>query len=196
MPEKSATRRLILEAAITCIDKFGIDKVTTRKIAVEAGTNIASINYYFRSKDELMSEALSMTIKHMLEDVFLAVDDLQQPFETALNNVVFYLLDGSLRFPGVSRAHLYQAVLQRNPDSISTQAMVRVFERLAQRAVREYPAKNPHELRLLLSNILSSVLFSLLAPDFFPLSREHRLTSSKNARRLANSYTRTFQAAL
>ena len=196
MPQKSATRRLILEATITCIDKFGIDKVTTRKIAVEAGTNIASINYYFRSKDELMSEALSMTIKHMLEDVFLAVDDLQQPFVAVLNNVVFYLLDGSLRFPGVSSAHLYQAVLQRNPNSISTQAMVRVFERLAQRAIREYPAKNPHELRLLLSNILSSVLFSLLAPDFFPLSREHRLTSSKNARRLANSYTRTFQAAL
>ncbi len=196
MPEKSATRRLILEAAITCIDKFGIDKVTTRKIAVEAGTNIASINYYFRSKEELVSEALSITIDHMLEDVFLAINDLGQPFETALSNVLFYMLDGSHRFPGVSRAHLYQAVVQRDYKSISAQAMVKVFERLAQRAVREYPAQSPHELRLVLSNILSSTLFTLLAPDFFPLSREYRLSSSKNARRLANSYTRIFHAAL
>ncbi len=196
MPDKSATRRLILEAVVTCIDKYGIDKVTTRKIAVEAGTNIASINYYFRSKDELVAEALSMTINHMLEDVFLAIDDAQQPFETALSNVIFYLLDGSLRFPGVSRAHLYKAVMQRDYDSISAQAMVRVFDRLAQRALREYPAKSPRELRLILSQILSSILFALMAPDFFPLSREYRLTSSKNARSLADSYTRTFRAML
>ncbi len=75
MAEKNATRRAILEAVVTCIEKYGIDKVTTRKIAVEAGTNIASINYYFRSKDELIEETLSMTIHHMMEDVFLAIDD-------------------------------------------------------------------------------------------------------------------------
>src|SRR5512140_2849807 len=114
MPEKTATRQLILEAVVTCIEKDGIDKVTTRKIAVEAGTNIASINYHFRSKDELMAEALSMTIKHMLEDVFVAIDDTQHSFEAALANVVFYILDGSRQFPGISRAHLYRAVMQGN----------------------------------------------------------------------------------
>jgi AcrR family transcriptional regulator len=196
MPEKSATRRLILEAVVTCIDKYGIDKVTTRKIAVEAGTNIASINYYFRSKDELVAQALSMTINHMLEDVFLAIDDLQKPFEVALTDVIFYLLDGSRRFPGVSRAHLYKAVMQRDYDSISAQAMARVFDRLAQRAIREYPAKPPGELRLVIAHILSSIMFSLMAPDFFPVSREYRLTSSKNARNLADSYTSVFRATL
>ena len=196
MSKKSPTRRLILEAVVTCIDKYGIDKVTTRKIAVEAGTNIASINYYFRSKDELVAEALSMTINHMLEDVFLAIDDLTQPFETALSNVLFYLLDGSLRFPGISRAHLYRAVMQRDYDSISAQAMVRVFDHLTKRAIREYPEKSARELRLIVSQILSTIMFSLLAPDFFPLSREYRLTSSKNARSLADSYTRRFRSML
>jgi AcrR family transcriptional regulator len=196
MSEKSPTRRLILEAVVNCINEYGIDKVTTRKIAVEAGTNIASINYYFRSKDELVAEALSMTINHMLEDVFLAIDDLTQPFETALSNVLFYLLDGSLRFPGISRAHLYRAVMQRDYDSISAQAMVRVFDHLTQRAIREYPEKSARELRLIVSQILSTIMFSLLAPDFFPLSREYRLTSSKNARSLADSYTRRFRSML
>ena len=196
MAEKSTTRRLILEAVITCIEKYGIDKVTTRKIAQEAQTNIASINYYFRSKDELVTEALSMTINHMLEDVFLAIDDLQQPFETVLSNVIFYLLDGSHRFPGVSTAHLYKAVMQRDYDSISAQAMVKVFEGLARRAAREHPAKSSRELRLIISQILSAILFSMLAPDFFPLSREYRLTSSRNARTLADSYARTFRALI
>ena len=196
MPEKSSTRRLILEAVVTCIEKYGIDKVTTRKIAVEAGTNIASINYYFRSKDELLAETLSMTIKHMMEDVFIAIDDTQQPFETTLTNVIFYLLDGSRRFPGISRAHLYKAVVQREKKSISAQAIVKVFDRLAQRAVHEYPGKNPRELRLILAQILDSIMFSMLAPDFFPTSREYQLTSTNSARSLAEFHVRHFKAML
>ena len=58
MPDRSKTRRSILEAVVTCIEKYGIDKVTTRKIAVEAGTNLASINYYFRSKENLFLAVL------------------------------------------------------------------------------------------------------------------------------------------
>ena len=196
MSEKTATRGLILEAVVTCIEKYGIDKLTTRNIAAEAGTNIASINYHFRSKDEFLAEALSMTINHMLEDVFVAIDDLQQPFEKALTIRVLLLLDGNRRFPGVSRAHLYKAVMQQDYASISAHAMVRVFDRLAQRAIREYPAKNPRQLRLTISQILSSIMFSLLAPDFLPVAREYRLTSAKNARRLAASYTSIFRAML
>jgi AcrR family transcriptional regulator len=196
MATQSATRALILEAVVNCIEKYGIDKVTTRKIASEAGTNLASINYHFRSKDELIEEALSMTIKHMMEDVFAAVDDPQQPFDTALVNVLFYLLDGSRQFPGISRAHLYRAVVERDRDSISAKAMVRVFDRLAARATREYPEQNPKQLRLVLSQIMSSVMFSLLSCDFFPLPREYQLTSSKNARALAESYARQFKSYL
>lgn len=196
MPEKTATRQLILEAVVTCIEKYGIDKVTTRKIALEAGTNIASINYYFRSKDELLDETLSMTIHHMMEDVFASIDDVQQPFDTVLTDVFFYLLDGTRQFPGISRAHLYKAVVERDMKSISAQAMIKVFERLVQRAVREYPGKSSADLRLLLSEILSSIMFSLLSPGFFPLPRAYQLTNPKGTRTVAESYTRQFEAML
>lgn len=196
MPEKSGTRQLILEAVVTCIEKYGIDKVTTRKIADEAGANIASINYYFRSKDELMAEALSMTIKHMMEDVFVAIDDLQQTFDVTLANVIFYLLDGSRQFPGISRAHLYKAVVERDRESISSQAMVRVFERLVQRAGHDYPDMNPRELRLALSEVFASIMFSMVAPDFFPTPREYQLVSSKSARTLAEYRARNFKAMI
>ena len=194
MPEKTDTRRLILEAVVTCIEKYGVDKLTTRKIAIEAGTNIASINYYFRSKDELLAEALSMTIKHMLEDVYLAIDDFVQPFESMLTNVFFYLLDGSRQFPGISRAHLYKAVVERDNASISSRAMVRLFDRLADRTAREYPKVDKRKVRFITSQVLSAILFSMLAPDFFPVSREYRLTGTKNARLLAKSYAAQFHS--
>ncbi len=196
MPEKTDTRRLILEAVAVCIEKYGIDKVTTRKIAQEAGTNIASINYYFRSKEELLNETLAMTITHMMEDVFMAIDDPQQPFEGVLTNVLYYLLNGSRQFPGISRAHMYRAVVQNDRDSISAQALIRVFEHLVKRATREYPNHDPKLIRLGFSQIMSSIIFALLAGDFFPLPREYQLTSSKNARVLAEAYTREFMSMM
>ncbi|MEW5813834.1 MAG: TetR/AcrR family transcriptional regulator [Spirochaetota bacterium] len=192
MSEKNPTRQLILEAVVTCIEKYGIDKVTTRKIAKEAGTNIASINYYFRSKDGLVSTALSMTINHMMEDVISAIDDVQRPLEEILENVFFYLLEGSLRYPGVSTAHLYKAITEKKYDSISAQAIIKVFDRLIERVTREDPQRDPAETRLLLSQILSSIMFTMLAPNFFSVAQKHQLTSPEHAKNLAAYYTNLF----
>ena len=196
MAHKPSTRRLILEAVVSCIEKYGLEHVTTRKIAVEAGTNIASINYHFRSKDHLVAEAFSMTIKHMLQDVFAAIDDSSQGFEVTLGQVLFYLLDRSLRFPGISRAHLNQAIRNPQHDTISGRAMSRVFEGLAGRAARAYPRKDRHQLRLRLSQVMSSVMLAVLRPDFFRVARKYQLTSTKHARQLADSYTEMFLAAI
>ena len=196
MAEKNATRQRILEAVVTCTEKYGVDKVTTRKIALEAGTNIASINYHFRSKDELMAEALSMTIHHMMEDVFASIDDTSVPFLAAFENVIFYLLDGSRTFPGMTRAHLYPAVVQRDESSISAKAMMRVFDRLCKRAVQGYAAKDAGMIRFTISEIMSSVLFSLLAPGFFPVPQAYQPSGSKSARSVARQYVRLFAAML
>lgn len=192
MADKNTTRGSILEAVVTCIEKYGIDKITTRKIANEAGTNIASINYYFRSKDELVAEALSMTITHMTEDIFAAIDDTEQPFEQVLQDVIFYMLDGSLRYPGVTTAHLYRAVTERQYDSISARSIIKVFERLVKRAIHEYPQRDSKELRFHLSQIFSSIMFSMLAPNFFSVGRDYKLVNTRSAKRMARSYTKLF----
>jgi len=192
MIKKTSTRQLILEAAVSCIEKYGLEAVTTRRIAVEAGTNLASINYHFRSKDHLMGEALSMTIRHMLKDVFEAIDDASQPFSAMLPNVVFYLLDGGLRFPGVSRAHLHRAMDDKSRQSISAKAMLRVFEGLSSRANRAFPDKDPNILRLRMSQLMSCIMFAILRPDFFKVAAKYQLTDSNHARALADDYSQLF----
>lgn len=191
MPPRSSTRQLILEAAITCIEREGIEKVTTRKIALEAGTNIASINYHFRSKDDLLAQVLEMTIRHMLQDVVAAID-AKEPFDATLRDVVIYLFDGSRRFPGITKAHLQQAIAGHKNGSISARAMRRVFDRLADRAVAAYPHQDPALLRLRLAQVLSSILFVMLAPDFFALPPDYRPLSKTAAVRLSDSYTQLF----
>jgi AcrR family transcriptional regulator len=49
-------RERILVAAELLFAKRGVDKTSTRDITAEAGVNVASVNYYFRSKEALAEE--------------------------------------------------------------------------------------------------------------------------------------------
>jgi AcrR family transcriptional regulator len=190
--DKTPAQQLILEAVVTCIEKYGIDKLTTRKIAKEAGTNIASINYYFRSKEHLVSEALTMTINHMKQDVIAAIDEPGLPFQERLENVFFYLIEGGVRFQGITTAHLYSAVVEKRYDSPGAQGINEIFDQLAQRAALEYPQHKSEDIQFLLSQIFGSILFIMLAPNFFSLPQKYQPISPENCRGLAERFARIF----
>jgi DNA-binding transcriptional regulator YbjK len=60
-------RAELLEAAIHLIGAHGLDAVTHRAVAAEAGVSAASTSYYFRSKDELIDEALNALATREIE---------------------------------------------------------------------------------------------------------------------------------
>jgi DNA-binding transcriptional regulator YbjK len=66
-PRGELRRSELLEAAIHLIGARGLDAVTHRAIAAEAGVSAASTSYYFRSKDELIDEALSTLATREIE---------------------------------------------------------------------------------------------------------------------------------
>jgi len=59
-PESSAitmdSREKLLAAALHLFAARGVDRVSVRDIASEAGVNSALVGYYFRSKDGLLSQ--------------------------------------------------------------------------------------------------------------------------------------------
>jgi AcrR family transcriptional regulator len=194
--DERTTRQAILEAVVTCIERVGIDRLTTRAIAREAGTNIASINYHFRTKDQLVAQALTMTIDHALEDVFADIHAQDIPFREILKNVLFYLIDGGLRFPGITTAHLYRAVVEKDYGSPGAVAIRKAYDRLASRAIGELSGEDPARVRFLLSHVLGSVMFMLLAPDFFKLKKPYKPSDVASRQRLADEYTTMFFASL
>ena len=52
------TKQKILKATLKILESEGIQKLTVRKIAAEAGVNVAAVNYHFGSKDQVVFEAL------------------------------------------------------------------------------------------------------------------------------------------
>jgi AcrR family transcriptional regulator len=167
MMKKNTTRHLILEAVIACIEKYGVDKVTTRKIAQEAGTNIASINYYFSSKDDLINEALSMALQHMYEDVMMIIEDRQKSFQEVLRELLTYLLLGAQRYPGMVMAHIYPTVVEKQTGTPGEIVFSKIFAILLERASQDFPKKPSADLRASLDQCMTSMMFHMIAPYFF-----------------------------
>jgi AcrR family transcriptional regulator len=187
-PEELSTRQRILEAAIAGIEMYGIDRLTIRKIARDAGANIASINYHFRTKSDLMAEALTQTVNHMLEDVRATLDEGGRPIETTLEEVFFYLLDGGRRFPKITTAHMYRAVVNKEYESPGGRAIRQAFDRTVERVLEAFPEVDPEWARFVVSQVFASLMFTLLAPDFFTVSDRYLPEDSDRCRLLAGSY--------
>jgi len=59
-PRGAARRTALLEAVLTIVAKIGIDAVTHRRVAEEAGLPLASTTYWFESKENLLTAALEL----------------------------------------------------------------------------------------------------------------------------------------
>ncbi len=55
-----------------------------------------------------------VTIDHMLKDVFVEIERPEHTLREMLVEVFFYLIDGGRRFPGITTAHLYSVVVEKD----------------------------------------------------------------------------------
>ena len=195
MTEKEqSTQEAILLATINCINENGIEHLTTRKIAERAGANIASINYYFRTKEQLVNQALKITINHMLEDVIATIDDEDLPFKQKLTDIFYYLISGARNNPGITTAHLYSLVVEKDYQSVSARSFLAAFENIRERLLNHFPQKDPAKLSVVLSTIFSAIMFMMLTPDFFPMDERYQNSDDEHCRNLAEHFTDMFYA--
>lgn len=62
-PEDNETRERILNTAQRLFAEKGFDKVNLRELTKEAGTHLAAVNYYFGSKDKLLTALVQRAAK-------------------------------------------------------------------------------------------------------------------------------------
>lgn len=68
------TRKRVLAAAMEVFAARGFDGATLREITARAGANIAAVNYYFRSKEELIREVLDVYVRPIMDARHAALD--------------------------------------------------------------------------------------------------------------------------
>src|SRR3972149_8126679 len=101
-----------------------------------------------------------------------------------------------MRFPRTPTAHLYRAVVEKEYESPGAVALRKAFDRLAARATDELPHEDPAQVRFLLSHLLGSIMFTMLAPNFFNLKKPYLPADSPRRRRLAEEYAGMFFTSL
>ena len=64
-----AIRAAIIEATIRLVGRHGVDGITHRAVAREAGVSLSSTTYHFASRDEIVSEALRHVADQEIERI-------------------------------------------------------------------------------------------------------------------------------
>ncbi len=69
MAKSRNTEKKIFDAATELFLEKGVDRTSVREIATKAGINLALMNYYFRSKENLFSSIFSQLVKTNSEEL-------------------------------------------------------------------------------------------------------------------------------
>lgn len=92
----------ILNSTLYIIGKEGFQNVTMRKIAAAADVNLASINYHFGSKDNVINEALKCLTSKFITS-FKILDNKQLTPIERMRSFLRSYSDVSLEYPDVFR---------------------------------------------------------------------------------------------
>lgn len=157
----------IVEAAIACIEKYGFQNVTVRKIAQEADVNIAAINYYFRSKEQLMERVLQVTLGNAFDWKDLDSSESFPP-KKRLAAILDHLTEGAQNYPEIARIHFIAPLMDANANSTAYGKLNEFLNKLYDDLVLRGAELDPWQLRMAVIQAFSATLIGIgLFPDTF-----------------------------
>lgn len=107
----TATRERILAAALDLGGREGLEALTTRRVAAEAGVNLGLLHYHFASKEALVRETLQTFIQGLMASVTRAGQENPGASPAALLAEIFVLaLERIMGRPGLAFSLIGQLV--------------------------------------------------------------------------------------
>ncbi|OAA89267.1 TetR/AcrR family transcriptional regulator [Clostridium coskatii] len=103
----------ILNSTLYIIGKEGFQNVTIRKIAAAADVNVASINYYFGSKEGVINEALKCLTSKFMSSFEILENKQITPIDRFRNFLRSYS-DASVEYPDVFRNFVNQLIIYKD----------------------------------------------------------------------------------
>jgi AcrR family transcriptional regulator len=92
--QKGLARLLtILDAARDIFTEQGYSNLTMRKVATKAGISIGNLNYYYRTKEDLLRDLLEYVINPYLEEFERAKDEAGESPEKQLRAVLTFWIE-------------------------------------------------------------------------------------------------------
>jgi AcrR family transcriptional regulator len=160
-------RDRIVYATINCIEKQGIDHLTIRSIAREAGVNSAAINYYFRSKDLLVEEAVKLSLYHGFSDWEKYLNDPGLSPAERFRGFLSDFFEGGMRYPGMTKAYLFDSMMREKYEGLFIPRFNALLDNFAKGLNESNPGVSEDRIRYSVVQVISAITFAILIPDFF-----------------------------
>ena len=178
-------RQKLLLAAIESIEKFGIENTTIRAIAKEADVSFSSLHYYFESKDQMVEEALVLAVGNAFEDLDI-LWQARASDRAAIREMLLYLFDGALRYPGVTRASMHALLMKGQPEGVAHDMFNRVISAMVSGMASSADCAMetlPHRLIV----AFSAILFAGISPAAFSSGTQIDYTEPENRIRMVDT---------
>lgn len=167
MPEATdSMEEKIINATIACIEQFGVEATTNRKIAEIAGINSAAVNYYFRSKENLLQRVMERT----LDNAFDWKDFALLPGDTPQERCEAILLDilaGGVNYPGITRAHFHNLLSLGDYNSQVVARINQFVESLARDLTAHGYKGRQADLEMSCMQLSYTIFMAVLTPRIF-----------------------------
>ncbi|MDR3645774.1 MAG: TetR family transcriptional regulator [Clostridia bacterium] len=155
-PDKAEMR--ILEAAIACIEEYGLHGTTIRRIAAKASVNTAAINYYFRTKEQLLDRVMELTLNNAFDWSDLTDTENLPPKERLLS-IIRHLNAGAQHFPELCRAHFDETIVNGNYDTRSITRLNEFMEQLFRELKGKGCTMSDEELKFSIEQVFVAGIF-------------------------------------
>ena len=180
----------ILETANTVFLKYGVDNSTMGQIAEEAGISRTSLNYYFRSKKDLLQKVIINLENKIFPTLFQLINDDRMPLIDKIELFVDEYIDLIIKYPMVPTFMasellrepnwIFEFIRQNNLD----------FEKLSLQIDQETAQGKliPFKFENLFVNVISLCAFPMVAKpllmEFFFNNNEKELTQFNYSRKI------------
>ena len=85
------TQQKIIEAALTCVKRWGVEKVTLNDIAREAGVTRPTVYSYFKTRDDVIRYALLQSAYGFADKLIKEIEKHQTPQARLVESFLFAL---------------------------------------------------------------------------------------------------------
>lgn len=143
----------ILGIAQELLGQKPIDEISIREIAGLASVNVASINYYFGSKEALFDEALGTLMMNGIEEWISNNIDYENISFSDLVNFVYFLHVSVIRHPSISKTRV---IYQLN-NSVPNRVNIAIYNEIYKLARYISTGVNEDHLKIQVSMIYSSL---------------------------------------
>ncbi len=172
MNDNTDAEKNIINAARKVFYRKGFKNATMRDIASEGNTNLAMVNYYFRSKENLFyiifDETWVLFFNKIIKNLESEDIDVQEKIKRLINDYVDVFMENPYIPPFIMGELIRnpEKVALRIKEQVEKQHVLKTFNRQVEEEVKKGKIRPVSGVSIFI-NLLSLVIFPILAKPVF-----------------------------